>query len=151
MDNQTLIRSIIISPQCAPHTLRYMANNYEQTQALVGGVFNTSHLEGGLYVTYHDEGLLIGLPPNVRNERALLVGTLVVNRMNDEGDNIDTTIEDFVTVKKWLAQCERPGHFEYDIPGPVITSFKSVDEMLAAERKALDAPRIVGMDGAYFG
>lgn len=113
------VRVIFIPPGAAPRFFYYDANDYTQSQALVGGIISSSALSDNLYVTFNDEGLLIGLPPNVKTPTGvLLVGNLIVSRVDDkETRMIDVTGDDMETVKRWL-DASRTFTACYDVPEP---------------------------------
>jgi hypothetical protein len=140
-----MTRCILIAPCCSPFEIELNANDFHQLQAAVGGGFAVSMLVEKLAVMYHDEGLIVGLPANVKTSSgALLVGNLLVTRTNDAGDSIDTTPEDMSFVKRWLERdCSRPGLFEYDIPPMRVFT----DREAAAAAGAGPSPRIVSVDG----
>lgn len=144
------IRCVVIPPCCEPRVLEFNANDYRQLQAIVGGTIASSQVTDRIAVYYHDEGLLIGLQPNVLTATgALLVGNLVVAKMDDDGDEIDMTTEDVALVDAWLAQCKRPGAVEYSIPDPIIVSGASHFETAAALEAALASHphvRVLGID-----
>lgn len=74
---------------------------YKVIQGLVGGCFDLVRIPSpdgdermmALYV--HDEGLLIGLPPNIRHpgdpRHSLLVGPIVVSCSDEEGEEVQMT------------------------------------------------------------
>lgn len=121
---------ICIPPGCEPRVVT-IGDGYENLQALVGGTLDAGLLAENLSVMFHDEGLLLGLPPNVRtNTGTLLVGTLVVIRCDDDGDEIDTTDADLATTRAWLAESKRVGAFDYDVPpAQVVTRFEDLKPM----------------------
>jgi hypothetical protein len=132
------VRVILVHPQTKPHFVT-ITNGYHDLQALVGGILSASHLHEDLAVFYNDEGLLLGLPPNVKTATgALLTGSLVVAREDAEGETIDATEPDMDLVLKWLDQCERPGQFLYDNYDPIITSMEK-DESFEDFKARADA------------
>lgn len=75
-------------------------------QEIVGGMITGADLPGieGVYGYANDEGLLIGLEPNIyRPEyQDALVGPIVFTGADDEGNNISLTPRQVKEVKKYL-------------------------------------------------
>lgn len=137
------MKAILIAPGCEAVEIDADFADYRSIQAFTGGLFSCSPLAPNLAVYYHDEGLLIGLPPNVISNGTLLVGNLLVLRVDDEGETVGTTDADLALVRDWLAHSERAGRFEYDVPAPRI--FTSLDEMRAAQ--PMPAAKPTSVDG----
>lgn len=115
-----MIKVIVLAPQAEPYELNVASDSdapkgtYESLKALIGGYLEGIHLGGGIDGFCHDEGKLIGFPPNVVCPTgALLVGTLVFTRTDNEGDTVSVKDGDLEYVKGWLKDCKRPGRFDY--------------------------------------
>ena len=130
---------------------------YQAERAIIGGIltslaFGEFPLPDGsecdVYGMVHDEGLLIGLPPNVRTDTGqLLVGNIIIGAMrwNKEADDsvyCDVPQEAFVWIDRWLKErCTRPGKFDYEIGMPIILGG---DEALAVMKGEAPPPIIRG-------
>jgi hypothetical protein len=113
-----MINVIYLLPQCEPREILISSGpnkeTYNSLKTLVGGILDVIYLGDGLDGFINDEGLLMGLPPNVYTETgALLVGPIVFTRTDDEGETVSVKPQDLQTVKDWLAGCQRPGRFDY--------------------------------------
>jgi len=84
--------------------------NYHDLQALVGGMLDAVRLDPHLALYCNDEGLLVGMPPNVRTDNGtILVGTLVLSRCDDDGETVSATDDDLATLNAFLSdKCTRP-------------------------------------------
>lgn len=92
---------IVKQPGQGPERTEVENLGYKVIQGLVGGCFDLVPVPSpdgngrtlALYV--HDEGLLIGLPPNIRHpgdpRGSILVGPIVVSCADDEGEEVAMT------------------------------------------------------------
>lgn len=138
------VLTLVIAPGCEPAELRYDANDFNQTQALVGGAFEASRLSENVSLYSHDEGVLIGLPPNFRTETgALFVGTVVVVQHDDEGDVIDLSPQNIALVRAWVLRVSRVIRYEYAVPDPIVAFGPDWDNVRAeVAAKAALTPRV---------
>lgn len=152
------IKAIFIAPQCAPQWIdlpKSEPEHYNNVRALVGGIIDVVSLgeDGGRRIDaiINDEGLLHGLPPNVRHEGRLLVGNIVVTAerpFGDEGDSeyCDLPENALEVVNQWLAGGTRPGRFEYDIPPARVFFGKDFEKAMAGDIPPGPTVRIVSAD-----
>lgn len=141
----TSIRTLVIPPLCEPRELRFDAAAYENIQAIIGGSFDASQISDRVSLYFHDEGLLVGLQPNIISPTgAFVAGTILAIAIDDNGESADLTDEDVVQVRSFIESCERPGRVEYTIPPMIVaTSQAELDAQLASRAPV----RILGIDG----
>jgi hypothetical protein len=107
------VRVLFIAPGCDPTELRVDAApvRLDAMQALVGGpidrvVLSGTHTTGGLDLWVHDEGLLLGLPPNLCFKRdpshPPLVGNAFITRYTPDGETKSLSDEDLITARALL-------------------------------------------------
>lgn len=153
------IKAIFIPPACDPQWIEVPAQeraHYETVRGLVGGIIDTVGFGDypqderlRVYAVVNDEGLLVGLPPNLRTpDGKLLVGNVVITaeRVMSDGDSRQDDLPDDAMdfVRRWIAQCERPGRFEYDVPpAQVLTG----DDLRKAINGDIPPSRPVGIVG----
>jgi len=89
---------IVKQPGQDPERTEVESLNYKVMQGLVGGCFDLVRIpspdgdERTLALYVNDEGLLIGLPPNIRHPHdprgSILVGPIVVSCADEEGEEV---------------------------------------------------------------
>lgn len=96
----TRIRVIVKQPG-QPLTLRWIEDELERYQAVVGGYIETVPLDGvpGIVLICNEEGKLRGLDPNVINGADVIVGPVIAARVSGEDfgslteSDLETVIE----------------------------------------------------------
>ena len=161
-----LIKAIFVAPACDPQWIMIPKDekpHYEMVRALVGGIIDCVSLgsdEGSsIFAIINDEGLLQGLPPNIREQNGrLLVGNIVVTAEKHDGEGNSEYVglpENALTVvKNWLSQTQRPGSFQYDIPPARVLTGDDFEKAMRGEIPAQRPVGIVGFtsdDGAFVG
>jgi hypothetical protein len=158
------VKAIFIAPQCDPAWLPIPAEeraHYEALRSLVGGGIETVGLgeivtvAGNavhIYAVIHGEGLLVGLPPNIKeNSGMLLAGNVVVvaEMTDSEGDTkyVDLPEDALEIVTNWLKANERPGRFDYKVPPPQILGGEDFDKYMRGEITLEKQVRVLGVDG----
>lgn len=101
------ITAVVKYPYEKPQTIA-LEKGIKPLQEIVGGLITSAYLPDieGVVGFAHDEGLLIGLDPNIyRPEyKDALVGPLVFVGMGDEGESISLTPEQVKEVTDYLEQ-----------------------------------------------
>lgn len=96
----TRIRVIVKQPG-QPLTLRWIEDELERYQAVIGGYIETVPLDGvpGIVLICNEEGKLRGLEPNVINGADVIVGPVIAARVSGEDfgslteSDLETVIE----------------------------------------------------------
>ena len=96
----TRIRAIEKRPG-QPLTLRWIEDNLDKYQAVVGGYIETVPLDGvpGIVLICNEEGKIRGLEPNVINGADVIVGPVIAARVSGEDfgslteSDLETVIE----------------------------------------------------------
>jgi len=79
-----------------------IGNDVESIQKVVGGYFEAYRL-GSLWLMCNEDGKRLGLPVNlVSPHLGPIVGTVMVSKADDEGENIDLMPEDAEYAKSEL-------------------------------------------------
>jgi hypothetical protein len=123
------MRCLFIAPNLEPREIDVDANDLRTLNALVGGTITVVGITPQIAVILNDDGLNIGLPPNVRTETgALLVGNMLVTRTSPEGDSVSLTSEDVAIVHQWWTTCSYPVSYDYDFPMPTFVPWGKAAE-----------------------
>ena len=89
------MKIVVKEPGQEPEIREVKKLGLETFQGLVGGYIENVYLENGLILVANEEGLLIGLPANIRNPHPFvtlpIVGTVVGTAMTEESDTRSLT------------------------------------------------------------
>ncbi len=101
------MKAIVQKPGESPETVALEGDTLKALQGLVGGyittVYHEALEESGITAWAHDEGLLIGLTPNLVVYGQPIVGPVVFTGHNDEGETVGLTAEQEEIVHRFLA------------------------------------------------
>ena len=105
----TKIRSIVKNPGESPQRVELSHEGEGALQALqsaVKGMITTFYVpfldRAGVTVWANDEGLLIGLSPNLWVGQQPIVGPVCFTSTNEDGDTTSLTDEQAEVVRRWL-------------------------------------------------
>lgn len=103
-----MVKVLVFEP-LKPPEIRYIRDELEDMQSIVGGYIESVYLHNGLAVICNEDGKLIGLPPNrpwfdeFGRVRDILHGTFFVVRLGGFGEIIDLTDEDINFAKDFFS------------------------------------------------
>src|SRR5690348_12929748 len=98
------MKCIYILPGATPKELD-IDPTLDNLQALVGGLIEVSDWDENLSAYFNEEGLLLGLPPNLIVGNTLLVGPVILMRRSEDGsDPAPSTRDDLSQVLDFVAK-----------------------------------------------
>ena len=102
------MKALVQNPGDSPQTVDLADDTLKALQGLVGGYVTTAYIEpldaAGVTTWANDEGLLVGMRPNILAHGQPLVGPVVFTGTSDDGDTIALTDAQEALVRQVLGR-----------------------------------------------
>lgn len=93
---------VMVKEPGKPAEEREIENTLEELQDIVGGYVEAVRFNVDVVIWCHADGKLLGLEPNFAIWRDIVVGPVVITRVDEDGDCIDLTSDDCMEVASYL-------------------------------------------------